>query len=235
MKKLTLVLAALLLSRLALAQCNCPAVANFAADFCYQHPAFMGLCAQFKTDGTNFYLQNAGKARALASPASASLAEGLYLGQKDSLVLATVLDLAKNPKAKLTAPEALFLQKAWEAWMVELNKTGFQTDASGLGIKLLKEGNGPLPTAGQQVKVHYSGLFENGAKFESSFGQGPPIAFPLGQGRVIKGWDQGIAQLKVGSRAVLRVPAELGYGARGRGMIPPNATLYFLVEIVGVE
>jgi FKBP-type peptidyl-prolyl cis-trans isomerase len=236
MKKTCLLLAFWALAQVVSAQCNCPAIANFAADFCYQHPAFSGLCAQMKGTDPTFYLQNGTKARPLAAPAAASLVEALYLGKKDSLVLAAVVGLAKNPKAKLTGLEALFLQQALGGWLVALNQTGYQTDAAGLGIKLLKEGTGPLPSAGQQVVVNYSGLLEDGQKFDSSFDRGKPFDFALGQGQVIKGWDLGVAQLKIGSRAVLKIPAELGYGARGAGgVIPPGATLYFLVEVVGVK
>jgi peptidylprolyl isomerase len=89
---------------------------------------------------------------------------------------------------------------------------------------------------GDTVLVHYTGLLTNGAKFDSSLDRNEPIAFPLGAGRVIKGWDEGIARLRVGDQATLIIPPELGYGAKGAGgVIPPNATLIFIVEVVGVK
>jgi FKBP-type peptidyl-prolyl cis-trans isomerase len=83
--------------------------------------------------------------------------------------------------------------------------------------------------------VHYTGLLSNGTPFDSSVGRGEPIAFPLGAGRVIKGWDEGIALLRVGDQATLIIPPQLGYGARGKGEIPPNATLIFIIEVVGIK
>lgn len=83
--------------------------------------------------------------------------------------------------------------------------------------------------------MHYTGLLSNGIKFDSSLERGEPIAFPLGAGRVIKGWDEGIAQLRVGDQATLIIPPQLGYGARGKGGIPADATLIFIVEVVGIQ
>ncbi len=84
--------------------------------------------------------------------------------------------------------------------------------------------------------VHYTGLLTNGTKFDSSLDKGEPIAFPLGVGRVIKGWDEAIVRLRVGDQATLVIPPQLGYGVRGAGgVIPPDATLIFIVEVVGVK
>ncbi len=92
------------------------------------------------------------------------------------------------------------------------------------------------PLAGKTVSVHYTGKFPDGKVFDSSISRGEPISFPLGQGRVIKGWDEGIALMKVGGKAQLIIPPELGYGERGAGgAIPPNATLVFDVELVDVK
>lgn len=105
--------------------------------------------------------------------------------------------------------------------------------ASGLDIEILEKGDGPKPSVGDTVHVHYTGTLENGTKFDSSHDRGQPIAFPLGQGRVIKGWDEGIALLNKGAKARLTIPPELGYGAQGAGgVIPPNTTLIFEVELV---
>lgn len=85
------------------------------------------------------------------------------------------------------------------------------------------------------MQVHYTGLLSNGIPFDSSLERGEPIAFPVGAGRVIKGWDEGIAQLRVGDQATLIIPPQLGYGARGKGGIPPDATLIFIVEVIGIK
>jgi peptidylprolyl isomerase len=114
------------------------------------------------------------------------------------------------------------------------------TTPSGLKITDTKVGTGATPKAGQTCVMHYTGwLYQNGAKgqkFDSSRDRGQPFEFPLGQGRVIKGWDEGVATMKVGGQRTLIIPPELGYGARGAGgVIPPNATLIFEVELVGVK
>jgi peptidylprolyl isomerase len=114
------------------------------------------------------------------------------------------------------------------------------TTSTGLQIIDTKPGTGASPRAGQTVVVHYTGwLYENGAKgkkFDSSVDRNEPFEFPIGQGRVIKGWDEGVATMKIGGKRTLIIPASLGYGARGAGgAIPPNATLIFDVELLGVK
>jgi peptidylprolyl isomerase len=96
-------------------------------------------------------------------------------------------------------------------------------------------GTGPSPQPGQEVSVHYTGLFENGDKFESSLDSGVPIGFIIGVGRVIKGWDEGLLTMKVGGKRKLVIPPQLGYGARRAGPIPPNSILVFEVELLGVQ
>lgn len=110
------------------------------------------------------------------------------------------------------------------------------TTSSGLTYVVTTRGIGRKPKAGETVLVHYTGTLSDGTKFDSSHDRNEPIAFPIGTGAVIKGWDEGIAQLGVGDRAVLVIPPELGYGPKGAGdVIPPNATLVFVVELVGVK
>jgi FKBP-type peptidyl-prolyl cis-trans isomerase len=100
---------------------------------------------------------------------------------------------------------------------------------------ITRHGTGPQLKVGDTVQVHYTGLLSNGIPFDSSLERGEPIAFPVGAGRVIKGWDEGIAQLRVGDQATLIIPPQLGYGARGKGGIPPDATLIFIVEVIGIK
>jgi len=114
------------------------------------------------------------------------------------------------------------------------------TTSSGLQIEDTKAGTGATPKTGQTCVMHYTGwLYENGAKgkkFDSSVDRGDPFEFPIGTGRVIKGWDEGVATMKVGGKRTLIIPPSLGYGARGAGgAIPPNATLIFEVELLGVK
>ncbi|MGF1533663.1 MAG: FKBP-type peptidyl-prolyl cis-trans isomerase [Bernardetiaceae bacterium] len=199
------------------AQCeDCP-TSDFAADRCFTDENYPELCVQFAEKSPVFLFQRKKK--------SLEISEKLEL-----------LDLAKNKSYKLTAVEILFLQAAKTYWNQEKMNIGYQMQPSGLGIKIVEEGSGPMPEAGKEVIVHYTGKLTDGTTFDSSIERGEPFSFPLGQGRVIKGWDEGIAALKVGSKAWLKIPPELGYGARGAGgVIPPNATLLFYVEVVGVK
>ena len=109
------------------------------------------------------------------------------------------------------------------------------TTDSGLKIEDTIEGSGATAEAGQTVSVHYTGWLENGSKFDSSKDRNDPFRFRLGGGMVIRGWDEGVQGMKVGGTRKLTIPPELGYGARGAGgVIPPNATLIFEVELLDI-
>ena len=113
---------------------------------------------------------------------------------------------------------------------VEMTKT-----PSGLQYEDLVVGEGASPKKGDRVEVHYVGTLENGPQFDSSRDRGQPFVFQLGVGQVIAGWDEGVASMKVGGKRKLVVPPELGYGSRGIGPIPGNATLVFEVELLGIK
>jgi FKBP-type peptidyl-prolyl cis-trans isomerase FkpA len=110
------------------------------------------------------------------------------------------------------------------------------TTPSGLTYQELTEGTGAEAKKGDDVSVHYTGWLMDGTKFDSSKDRNEPFDFPLGAGHVIKGWDEGVAGMKVGGKRKLTIPPSLGYGARGAGgVIPPNATLQFEVELLGLN
>jgi FKBP-type peptidyl-prolyl cis-trans isomerase FkpA len=110
------------------------------------------------------------------------------------------------------------------------------TTPSGLKYEDLQEGSGADAKTGDTVDVHYTGWLTNGTKFDSSLDRNRPFSFQIGAGRVIKGWDEGVAGMKVGGKRKLMIPPELGYGARGAGgVIPPNAELVFEVELLKVK
>lgn len=110
------------------------------------------------------------------------------------------------------------------------------TTESGLEYVDLEVGEGPSPKMGDTVAVHYTGWLEDGTKFDSSVDRGQPFEFQVGMGRVIRGWDIGVASMNVGGKRKLIIPPELGYGERGAGgVIPPNATLIFEVELLEIK
>ena len=135
---------------------------------------------------------------------------------------------------KLEKQAAEKAKKAKEA--IDALKKGAKVTSSRLAYKIIKKGTGAKAEAGKTVSVHYTGKLSNGTKFDSSYDRNQPIEFELGRGRVIKGWDEGISLLNVGSKATFIIPPDLAYGARGAGgVIPPNATLIFDVELVEIK
>lgn len=136
--------------------------------------------------------------------------------------------------SSLMAIVALTLAVGVGGSMAESNQE--VTTPSGLKYVDQTVGTGDVAVVGKNVSVHYTGWLENGKKFDSSVDRGQPFSFPLGAGRVIKGWDEGVQGMKVGGKRKLTIPSDLGYGSRGAGgVIPPNATLIFDVELLGVR
>ncbi|MGB6152761.1 MAG: peptidylprolyl isomerase [Pricia sp.] len=137
----------------------------------------------------------------------------------------------KSSKEKREAEQ----KKIQEAELDKISK-GFDSTESGLRYKMIQEGKGPKAEKGQTVSVHYEGSLLNGQVFDSSYKRKQPIDFQLGAGQVISGWDEGIGLLKVGDKARFVIPPNLGYGSAGAGgVIPPNATLLFDVELMNVK
>lgn len=139
---------------------------------------------------------------------------------------ALLADFEKNQEKKAEQALAAEQETIAKTWPDAV------TTPTGLKYVVVEEGSGETPTSGATVTVHYTGKLLNGQKFDSSIDRGQPISFPVGQGQVIKGWEEALLGMKKGEKRVLIIPPDLGYGPAGRGPIPPNATMVFDVELV---
>ena len=156
------------------------------------------------------------------------------------VALAQQKQAAKPQPAKAAAPAAAKAEPPAET----KKESKMVKTESGLGYEDIVVGTGPSPVTGQTCVMHYTGWLwgwlgttgAKGTKFDSSVDRGSPFEFPIGRGRVIKGWDEGVSTMKVGGKRTLLIPPQLGYGDRGAGnVIPPGATLLFEVELLGVK
>ena len=204
------------------AQCEqCKMLDDEKSDYCFTLEEFDGYCIQFGSKSDKFKFKGTKKIKEIT------------LGSVDDLEY--LKSIASDKKLKLSAAEILFIREGLAVWKVEKRKYGYKYEESGLGIKIIEDGSGNLPQNGQNVTVHYSGFLEDGTKFDSSKDRNKPFTFKLGQGQVIKGWDEGVAKLKVGTKGWLRIPPNLGYGSITRGPIPGNSVLYFEIEVIETE
>jgi peptidylprolyl isomerase len=167
--------------------------------------------------------------------------QGMQVGGKRLLVVPPALGLGENGSGDIPPNATLVMEITLEdvkepQVATKVDESKYTTTASGLKYYDIVEGTGATPTAGQTVSVHYTGWLEDGTQFDSSIDRGQPFTFVLGQGNVIPGWDEGVATMKVGGKRQLVVPPDLGYGESGAGgVIPPNATLIFEVELLDVQ
>jgi len=167
--------------------------------------------------------------------------KGMKLNGKRQLVIPSGLALGEQGSGDIPANATLIMEiellsLSVPPKMTEVDEEDFTTTESGLKYYDFVEGEGETPKEGQTVVVHYSGWLEDGTPFDSSVQRGEPFSFPLGQGQVIAGWDEGLATMKVGGKRQLIIPSELGYGETGAGgLIPPGATLVFEVELLEIQ
>lgn len=192
------------------------------ADFCFSDASYGGKCAAFFDDKPYFLFKK--KKKPIEVPI-----DSIFLTKE------YYMKIASDKKLKLSAVDMLFLQEALSTWSGVKMTIGYEMSESGLGIKWLKKGQGDLPVKGRNVTVHYTGYLLDGSKFDSSVDRGTPFTFQIGVGKVIKGWDLAIMQMPVGTKAFVLIPPVLGYGSRNLGVIPPESTLIFEVEVLATE
>lgn len=222
------------------AQCEgCSPLPAGEADFCFQDPSFSGYCITFIKGNSAFMMENQNQKSKKLKIRMFNIPSGNYN------LTNYLVGLASDKAQKLNGAEVLFLERALQhkktledikLWNAAACNDGFSITETGLAYKVIEKANGTKPEAGDKVRVHYTGYLTNGRKFDSSYDRNQPFEFTLAKGMVIKGWDEGLQLMNVGSRYLFRIPAELAYGNRAVGnIIPPNATLYFDVVLLGVE
>ncbi len=239
-KSLSLLLLTVFTGQFSFAQCEfCHPPQGRTVDYCYQDQNLNGFCAMFKEGQRSFYFENENRKKKQVS--EVYLPTDMTKGPS----IAYMSDLQKSKKLKLTTKELFFIYQAIQKWgKIEALRTwnagemeaGYTIKDNGLAYKVIRMGTGALPTQGQTAVVHYTGYLLDGKKFDSSRDRKAPFEFRLGKGQVIKGWDQGVAMMPVGSRFIFRLPADLAYGAREiPNVIPANSTLIFDVELISLK
>ena len=180
-----------------------------------------------------------GEARAVIDAMKAQLAGGklLMTAEESQAVRQTFMTKLQAAQQAKTAEQATKNKAEGDKFLAANKvKPGVKATASGLQYSVVKEGTGKKPTAESTVKVHYTGTLLDGTKFDSSVDRGQPFEFVIGVGQVIKGWDQGVAGMKVGGRRRITIPPNLAYGKRGAGgVIGPDETLVFVVDLIGLR
>lgn len=239
-KFVSLFLLTFLIGQFSFSQCEfCHPPKGRTIDYCYQDQSLKGFCAMFKEGQRSFYLENENRKK--------NQVMEVYLPKdmKEGATIKYLTDLEMNKKLKLTTEELLFVYHAVQNWReVEALKNwdldrmaaGYTIKKSGMAYKVIRMGTGEIPTQGKTAVVHYTGYLLDGKKFDSSRDRKAPFEFSLGRGQVIKGWDEGVAMMPIGSRFIFRLPPELAYGSREiPNVIPANSTLIFDVELISVK
>lgn len=239
-KFLSIFILTILFGQFSYSQCEfCHPPQGRTIDYCYQAQDLEGFCAMFKEGQRSFYLENENRKKNQVM--EVYLPKDLNAGAS----IQYLKDLGMNKKLKLTTEEILFIYHAVQNWReVEAMRTwnqdlvldGYKINESGLAYKVLRMGTGEKATQGQTAVVHYTGYLLDGKKFDSSRDRKAPFEFSLGRGQVIKGWDEGVAIMPIGSRFVFRLPPDMAYGSREiPNVIPANSTLIFDVELISVK
>ncbi len=199
---------------------NCPKT-NEKTDFCYKNTDFPKQCARFSQTADLFYVYNQ-KQKVIK----------LRIPENPTPYL---IQLAENKKLKFAISDILFIQKALDYWENRPFTEGFDTTKLGIGIKIIQEGKGKIAQKNQKIRFRYIGKFEDGHIFDSSLERKTPYEGILGEGKLIKGLDEGLVGLQVGTKALLKIPPKLGYGEQSYGKIPAGTTLYYEIFILQVE
>lgn len=205
--------------------CDCPIPAEEKIDYCFMSESMEGKCLFFVRNADYYLYHDATEKKKKRRKRKLPVYTGETLDQK------YLLSLAQNKKLKLETEDILFLKLGLMTWDPE----GYVVTRSGLRYQVNEEGDGVLPQPGSRVSVHYKGYLPDGTVFDDSYSRNKPYSFVLGRGSVIKGWDEGIALFQVGTKATLKIPPSLGYGNKKMGKIPANSTLFFDIEVMGVE
>ena len=220
--KISLILFCTLLLSNLLGQQDCILISQ-KGDFCFESSDFIGYSAKFNEKSSLGWLRHPKSKRTIELNLPDTLPPTVYYR---NLIRTKII---KKPTT------LLFIQTALTSWYkIKLTLNYNYTD-SGLGIKIIKTSQGKRVQAGQFVQVHYTGMFEDGRIFDSSKARSNPFTFKVGEGQVIKGWDEGLTKLHVGDIVLLKIPPDLGYGSQERGIIPANSTLYFEIEVLSIE